>query len=65
MTEYRDHHATILVAPAIAGIDLVDEEVIRTILTDATSQLLTKKKDPDFAYITRRFPACSRPRSAR
>ena len=35
-----------------AGIDLVDEEVIPTILTDATSQLLTmKKKDPDFAYI--------------
>ena len=34
------------------GIDLVDEEIIPTILTDATSQLLTmKKKDPDFAYI--------------
>jgi len=34
------------------GVDLVDEEVIPTILTDATSQLLTmKKKDPDFAYI--------------
>ena len=30
----------------------MDEEVIPTILTDATSQLLTmKKKDPDFAYI--------------
>jgi len=35
-----------------AGVDLVDEEVIPTVLTDATSQLLTmKKKDPDFAYI--------------
>ena len=35
-----------------AGIDLVDEEIIPTVLTDATSQLLTmKKKDPDFAYI--------------
>src|SRR5215470_11271238 len=34
------------------GIDLVDEEVIPTTLTDATSQLLTMKtKDPDFAYI--------------
>jgi len=34
------------------GIDLVDEEVIPTVLTDATSQLLTmQKKDPDFAYI--------------
>ena len=34
------------------GVDLVDEEVIPTVLTDATSQLLTmKKKDPDFAYI--------------
>ena len=34
------------------GVDLVDEEIIPTILTDATSQLLTmKKKDPDFAYI--------------
>src|SRR5262249_39447012 len=34
------------------GIDLVDEEVIPTVLTDATSQLLTmKKKDPDWAYI--------------
>jgi branched-chain amino acid transport system substrate-binding protein len=33
-------------------VDLVDEEIIPTILTDATSQLLTmKKKDPDFAYI--------------
>src|SRR5262245_6115828 len=35
-----------------AGVDLVDEEVIPTVLSDATSQLLTmKKKDPDFAYI--------------
>jgi branched-chain amino acid transport system substrate-binding protein len=35
-----------------AGVDLVDEEIIPTILTDATSQLLTmKKKEPDFAYI--------------
>lgn len=34
------------------GVDLVDEEVIPTVLSDATSQLLTmKKKDPDFAYI--------------
>jgi branched-chain amino acid transport system substrate-binding protein len=34
------------------GIDLVDEEIIPTVLTDATSQLLTmKQKDPDFAYI--------------
>ena len=34
------------------GVDLVDEEVIPTTLTDATSQLLTmKQKDPDFAYI--------------
>jgi branched-chain amino acid transport system substrate-binding protein len=34
------------------GIELVDEEIIPTVLTDATSQLLTmKKKDPDFAYI--------------
>jgi branched-chain amino acid transport system substrate-binding protein len=34
------------------GVDLVDEEIIPTILTDATSQLLTmKKKEPDFAYI--------------
>ncbi len=34
------------------GVDLVDEEVIPTVLTDATSQLLTmKRKDPDFAYI--------------
>jgi branched-chain amino acid transport system substrate-binding protein len=34
------------------GVDLVDEEVIPTTLTDATSQLLTMKtKDPDFAYI--------------
>src|SRR4030095_16160854 len=35
-----------------SGVDLVDEEVIPTTLTDATSQLLTMKtKDPDFAYI--------------
>jgi len=35
-----------------AGVDLVDEEVIPTVLTDATSQLLTmQKKDPDFVYI--------------
>src|SRR5438445_289560 len=35
-----------------AGVDLVDEEIIPTVLTDATSQLLTmQKKDPDFAYI--------------
>ena len=34
------------------GVELVDEEVIPTVLTDATSQLLTmKKKDQDFAYI--------------
>jgi branched-chain amino acid transport system substrate-binding protein len=34
------------------GVDLVDEEIIPTVLTDATSQLLTmKKKDPDYAYI--------------
>ncbi len=34
------------------GVDRVDEEVIPTTLTDATSQLLTMKtKDPDFAYI--------------
>jgi len=34
------------------GVDLVDEEIIPTVLTDATSQLLNmKKKDPDFAYI--------------
>jgi branched-chain amino acid transport system substrate-binding protein len=34
------------------GVDLVDEEVIPTVLTDATSQLLTmQKKNPDFAYI--------------
>jgi branched-chain amino acid transport system substrate-binding protein len=34
------------------GVELVDEEIIPTVLTDATSQLLTmKKKDPDFAYI--------------
>ena len=34
------------------GVDLVDEEIIPTTLTDATSQLLTMKtKDPDFAYI--------------
>jgi branched-chain amino acid transport system substrate-binding protein len=34
------------------GVDLVDEEVIPTVLSDATSQLLTmKKKDPDWAYI--------------
>ena len=34
------------------GVDLVDEEIIPTVLTDATSQLLTmKKKDPDFVYI--------------
>jgi branched-chain amino acid transport system substrate-binding protein len=35
------------------GVDLVDEEVIPTVLTDATSQLLTmQKKEPDFAFIT-------------
>jgi branched-chain amino acid transport system substrate-binding protein len=34
------------------GVDLVDEEIIPTVLTDATSQLLTmQKKNPDFAYI--------------
>ena len=34
------------------GVDLVDEEIIPTVVTDVTSQLLTmKKKDPDFAYI--------------
>jgi branched-chain amino acid transport system substrate-binding protein len=34
------------------GVELVDEQIIPTILTDATSQLLNmKKKDPDFAYI--------------
>jgi branched-chain amino acid transport system substrate-binding protein len=34
------------------GVDLVDEQTIPTVLTDATSQLLNmKKKDPDFAYI--------------
>jgi branched-chain amino acid transport system substrate-binding protein len=34
------------------GVDLVDEEIIPTVLTDSTSQLLTmKKKDPDYAYI--------------
>ncbi len=34
------------------GVDLVDEEIIPTVLTDATSQLLTmKKKDPDYAYV--------------
>jgi branched-chain amino acid transport system substrate-binding protein len=34
------------------GVDLVDEEVVPTVFTDATSQLLTmQKKDPDFAYI--------------
>jgi branched-chain amino acid transport system substrate-binding protein len=34
------------------GVDLVDEEIIPTVLTDATSQLLNmKKKEPDFAYI--------------
>jgi branched-chain amino acid transport system substrate-binding protein len=34
------------------GVDLVDEEVIPTVLTDATSQLLTmQKKNPDFAYV--------------
>ena len=38
--------------PRRAGVDLVDEEIIPTVLTDATSQLLTmKRKDPDFAYI--------------
>jgi branched-chain amino acid transport system substrate-binding protein len=34
------------------GVDLVDEEIIPTVLTDATSQLLTmRKKEPDFAFI--------------
>ncbi len=34
------------------GVDLVDEEIIPTVLTDATSQLLImQKKNPDFAYI--------------
>jgi branched-chain amino acid transport system substrate-binding protein len=34
------------------SVDLVDEEIIPTVVTDVTSQLLTmKKKDPDFAYI--------------
>jgi branched-chain amino acid transport system substrate-binding protein len=34
------------------GVGLVDEEIIPSVLTDASSQLLTmKKKDPDFAYI--------------
>jgi branched-chain amino acid transport system substrate-binding protein len=34
------------------GVDVVDEEIIPTVLTDATSQLLNmKKKEPDFAYI--------------
>jgi len=34
------------------GVDLVDEEIIPTVVTDVTSQLLTmQKKDPDFAYI--------------
>lgn len=34
------------------GVDLVDEEIIPTVLSDATSQLLTmQKKDPDFTYI--------------
>ena len=34
------------------GIDLVDEEIIPTVVVDATSQLLTmQKKNPDFAYI--------------
>jgi len=34
------------------GVDLVDEEVIPTVLTDATSQLLTmQKKSPDYVYI--------------
>src|SRR5215471_19874033 len=38
-------------APEV-GVDLVDEEVIPTVLTDATSQLLTmQKKNPDYAYI--------------
>src|SRR6266536_2687925 len=34
------------------GVELVDEEIIPTVVTDVTSQLLTmKKKDPDWAYI--------------
>ena len=34
------------------GVELVDEEIIPTVVTDVTSQLLTmQKKDPDFAYI--------------
>jgi len=34
------------------GGELVDEEIIPTVVTDVTSQLLTmKKKDPDWAYI--------------
>jgi branched-chain amino acid transport system substrate-binding protein len=34
------------------GIDLVDEEIIPTVVVDVTSQLLTmQKKNPDFAYI--------------
>jgi branched-chain amino acid transport system substrate-binding protein len=34
------------------GVDLVDEEIIPTVLTDATSQLLTMKKhEPDFVYV--------------
>ena len=34
------------------GVDLVDEQIVPTSFTDATSQLLTMKgKDPDFAYI--------------
>ncbi len=34
------------------GVDLVDEEIIPTVVTDVTSQLLTmQQKNPDFAYI--------------
>ena len=34
------------------GVDLVDEQIVPTSFTDATSQLLTMKgKEPDFAYI--------------
>jgi branched-chain amino acid transport system substrate-binding protein len=34
------------------GVDLVDEEIIPTVVVDATSQLLTmQKKNPDFVYI--------------
>jgi branched-chain amino acid transport system substrate-binding protein len=34
------------------GVDLVDEELIPTVVVDVTSQLLTmQKKSPDFAYI--------------